>query len=139
LKKGHSGFSLVEVLIAVALLSIIGISLLSSLGTSSKALMTIDERETAKNIAEAAMEHIKSVEPSTGTVYPYYCYPIDDGTAANIQDILDEYPGYSIANTGGSIYVTVIDGRSPSEIHEINIIVLHSDRQVYTLTGLKTN
>jgi prepilin-type N-terminal cleavage/methylation domain-containing protein len=132
--NNQKGFSLVEILVSIALLSVIGVALLSSLGTSSKALMTMDQRQTAKNIAEAVMEHIKSVD------YLTY-YPLDDGNPAtnDIQDILDNYPGYSVANTDGKIYITPIDGRSISEIHQIDVTVLHNGLEIFTLTGFKTN
>lgn len=57
--KDQKGFSLIEVVIAVALLGIIAVGFLGALGTASKALFTADERETAKNLAESQMEYVK--------------------------------------------------------------------------------
>ena len=57
--KDQKGFSLISVLIAVALLGILAVGFLGALGTASKALFTVDERETAKNLAESQMEYVQ--------------------------------------------------------------------------------
>jgi prepilin-type N-terminal cleavage/methylation domain-containing protein len=54
--KSQKGFSLVEVLVAVAILSLVGVAYMSALSTSSKALLITDEQQTARNIAELQLE-----------------------------------------------------------------------------------
>lgn len=63
--KGEQGFALIEVLISVAVLSIIAVCFLSSLSTASMATLTTDERETAKNLAESQMEYVKGLGYAT--------------------------------------------------------------------------
>jgi len=58
--KGETGSSLIEVVISLALVGIIAVAFLSGLGTSSTSALTTDQRETAKNLAETAMEDVKS-------------------------------------------------------------------------------
>jgi len=63
--RGEKGFSLIEVLIAIAILAIIGIGILNGLGGSSIATFVTDNRETAKNLAEAQMEYVKKQQYAT--------------------------------------------------------------------------
>lgn len=79
--KDQKGFSLISVMIAVALLGIIAASFLGALGTASRVLFTVDERETAKNLAESQMECVKE-----------QAYALTYSPAA----IPDEYAGYSV-------------------------------------------
>jgi prepilin-type N-terminal cleavage/methylation domain-containing protein len=123
--KSMNGFGLIEVLISLALLGIVGVAILSSLGTSSKALITTNERETAKNIAEMQMEYIKNL-PYTDS------YPPSNNIAA-------EYPGYSVVVGGdGKIAAQTIPGRTDGNIQKITITVLHGSKHILTLIGEKT-
>lgn len=58
--KDERGITLIEVLIAVALLSIIGVAFLSGLATASKAIFVADERATAESLARSQMEYVKN-------------------------------------------------------------------------------
>ena len=57
--KSEKGFSLIEVLVSLALLGIIGVGFLGSLGTVSAVTLSADKRETANNLAETQMEYVK--------------------------------------------------------------------------------
>jgi prepilin-type N-terminal cleavage/methylation domain-containing protein len=59
LLKNERGFSLIETLIAVALIGIICVVIASGLNTSSKVILLTDELETAKNLAQSLMEDVK--------------------------------------------------------------------------------
>ncbi|GAI53421.1 unnamed protein product, partial [marine sediment metagenome] len=58
--KNEKGFSLVEVLIALAILGIIGVAILFGLATASTALIIADERATAESLARSQMEYVKN-------------------------------------------------------------------------------
>jgi prepilin-type N-terminal cleavage/methylation domain-containing protein len=59
--RGRSrGFSLIEVVIAIALLGIIGITILSALSTATLALIIADNRATAESLARTQMEYVQN-------------------------------------------------------------------------------
>ena len=64
----QAGFTFIEVLVALAILGMIGVGLLSALGTSSRASGTLDEQVVATNLAVAHLEAIK--ESSYAATYP---------------------------------------------------------------------
>lgn len=111
---GSRGFTLVDVLIAVALIGVIVIAFLSSLSTASTVLIITDERATAESLARSQMEDIKNQQKSA--TYP--------------STIPDEYEeaGYSAA----------IDATLLNEgLQKITIIIAHHDEEVVTLVGYK--
>jgi prepilin-type N-terminal cleavage/methylation domain-containing protein len=55
----EKGFSLLEVIIAIALMGIIAVAFLGALGTASKAIFIADERATAESLARSQMEYVK--------------------------------------------------------------------------------
>lgn len=112
----EKGFSLIEVIISIAILSIIGTGIMAALGTASKELLTTDERETAQNIAEMQMEYIKS-QPYASSYLP--------------EDISATYPGYSAIIETGSIVSR--DG----DIQKITMVVHHGIRTILTQEGYK--
>ena len=59
LLKNEEGISLIEVLVALAILALIGVGFLSALATSSKAIIIADTRTTAESLARSQMEYVK--------------------------------------------------------------------------------
>ena len=109
LMRGEKGFSLIESLIAIAVLSIIGSVFLCGLSTASKVRFLIDERETAKNLAESQMEYVKGQAYLTS----YAAAPISG-----------EYTGYSV-----TIYADDVTLRD-DKIQKIRVIVSHQNRPI---------
>ena len=62
--RGQRGFTLIEVLVAAAILAVIGVGLLNALDTNAKATRQLDEKVVATNLATAYFEAIKAM--------PYY-------------------------------------------------------------------
>jgi prepilin-type N-terminal cleavage/methylation domain-containing protein len=59
--RDEKGFTLIEVLIAIALSAVIVSGVLITIGTASKMLVRTKNQETAKDIASMEMEYIRSL------------------------------------------------------------------------------
>ena len=59
--RNQKGVSLIEALIALAILGVIAIAFLGGLMTSLKAVSIADERSTAQSLAQSQMEYVKSL------------------------------------------------------------------------------
>ena len=112
--KHNNGFSLIEVLIALALMGTIGVAFLSGMGTVSGVTLTTDKRETAKNLAENQMEYIKN--QAYAATY----------TSAPIQP---EYTGYNV--TIDAEYL------QDSDIQKITVTTTFQNKVVMKLEGYK--
>lgn len=112
--KNQSGFSLIEVVVSLALMGIIGVALLSGLHTVSAVTLTTDERQTAKNLAENQMENVKAL--------PYV-------TSYSPMPLTDEYTGYTVTITTQSL--------QDSNVQKITVSVTHRNKVAAKLEGYK--
>jgi prepilin-type N-terminal cleavage/methylation domain-containing protein len=95
--RDQSGFTLVEVVIAIALLGIVAAGLFTGLGTTSKVLLHTDARETAKNLAETQMEFVKGqiYTPGSGTAV-YTPAPIPPAQQGAYTASIEVFDGLSL-------------------------------------------
>jgi prepilin-type N-terminal cleavage/methylation domain-containing protein len=112
--KCQSGFSLIEVLVSLALMGIIGVALLGGLHTVSAVTLTTDERQTAKNLAENQMEDIKN-----HAYAPSY----------SPMPLTDEYTGYTVTVATQSL--------QDSNMQKITVTVGHRNKVAAKLEGYK--
>lgn len=113
--KGEAGSSILEVLVALALLGILGTSVVMGLGTVSIVTGSTDERETAKNLAETQLEYVKG-EAFAASYTPATIPP--------------EYAGYTAAITAATL--------QDSNIQKVTVTVRHQGIMITTLEGYKT-
>jgi len=134
--RGSSrGFSMLEVVIAIALLGIIAVSVLTALQTAALALISADRRATAENLARTQMEYVRyspyEGDPEEGPPQ----YDLDPQIESRL---LLDYPGFSVVTTA-----TRLDkDENPNDddgIQEITVTVSHEDRELVTLEGFKRN
>jgi prepilin-type N-terminal cleavage/methylation domain-containing protein len=59
--RAQKGFTLLEVIIAIALLGVVAVAILSGLSTGSRAILVADERATAESLARSQMEYMKNL------------------------------------------------------------------------------
>ncbi len=119
-KHNSKGFSLIEVIIALALMGIIGIAFAGGLFTTSKAIIIDDERATAESLARSQIEYVKSSNYSVIGAYD----------KINIDP--DEFPNYDI-----DLPLTV--DQLENGLQKITVTVTHHDEPVITLEGYKAN
>jgi prepilin-type N-terminal cleavage/methylation domain-containing protein len=112
--KSQSGFSILEVLVSLALLGIIGVALLSGLHTVSAVTLTTDERQTGKTLAESQMEAVKA----QAYLASYEPVPISG-----------DYTGYNATIATQSL--------QDSNVQRITVTVSHSNKVVARLEGYK--
>jgi type II secretory pathway pseudopilin PulG len=111
--RGEKGITLLETILALAILGVISASFLGATATTSTARVTADERASGKILAESLMEGIKK------DLY---------ATSYNIT-VPADFAGYS-AN------VTVVENNN---IQDISIRIERRNREVYTLESYKVN
>jgi prepilin-type N-terminal cleavage/methylation domain-containing protein len=91
--RGEKGMTLLETILALAILGIISASFLGGLATTSTARVTADERASGKILAETIMEDIKKqpYDPSYNATIPSgfagYSANVSVEENNNIQDI----------------------------------------------------
>ena len=116
LMRGQKGQSLIEVLIALAILGIVAVTFLIALTTSSTAVIIADERTTAESLARSELEYVKN-SPYNPSDTP--TYSIDP--TINIT-------GYSLEITAMPLDpVTYSEATVDTGLQKITVRVYHSD------------
>jgi prepilin-type N-terminal cleavage/methylation domain-containing protein len=131
--RGSSrGFSMLEVVIAIALLGIIAVSVLSALQTAALALISADRRATAESLARTQMEWVRYCDYDDELAEGHPEYSLDD----QIQSTLP--PDFSVNTTA----IRLNKDENPNDddgIQLITVAVSHEDRIVVTLEDYKRN
>lgn len=111
--RGEKGFSLLETILALALLGIISACFLGATATTSTARVTADEKASGKILAESLMEGIKkdSYAPSYNVTVPA------------------DFAGYT----------TNITVEENNNIQDITITIQRRNREVFSLESYKVN
>jgi prepilin-type N-terminal cleavage/methylation domain-containing protein len=117
LRHNSKGFSLIEVLIALALLGIIAVAFLGGIATASKAMFIADKRTTAESLARSEMEYVKNL-------------PYEDGATEYDIDPSLSPDGYTISVDVDPLH----DG-----IQEITVTVSHGGEAVIELEDYKVD
>lgn len=150
--RKQRGFTLIEVLIALALLGLIAIAFLGALAAASEAIIISDERTTAESLARSQMEYAKNQDYSDNQ----WSYEVTDSSRAvlagapswwdddNPPLLSSNYAGYSVevkaedfdANDDGSLEVPGED----EGIRKITVTVSHLAKpEVIILEDYKVN
>ena len=142
-QSGNSrGFTLIEVLIALAILGIVAVALLIGLAIASTALILADEKTTAESLARSELEYVKSQPFSTPCPDSPWSYQasstIMQSPSPHEPDawnqpswltghvLASEYDGYSVIVTAQG-YDADDDGWDDEGIWRITVKVYHND------------
>ncbi len=111
--RSEKGFTLLETIVALAIMGIISVSFLTGVANSSTSRVIADERASAKILAETIMEDIRKqkYEPSYNVTIP------------------DDFAGYT-----AEIFV-----EENNNIQNINITIEHRNREIIMLQCYKAN
>jgi prepilin-type N-terminal cleavage/methylation domain-containing protein len=127
ISRNQSGFTLVEVVISIALLGIITAALSTGLSTTSKVLLQNDTRQTAKNLAESQMESVKT-QPFATAYTPATIPPEQSGYTATIT---------LVDGSDTTVFGPNPDQNRDSNLQKITVKIFKSAVLVYTLEGYK--
>ncbi|MFH1651823.1 MAG: type II secretion system protein [Chloroflexota bacterium] len=114
--KTEKGATLIEAIVALALLGIVGAAFLSALATSSTSRLIADEHVSARVLAESQMEEIKQ------RAYAFAYDPVPVGA---------DYPGYS-ANID-------VENLRNGSIQKITVTISHHDHDITSLESYKVS
>jgi prepilin-type N-terminal cleavage/methylation domain-containing protein len=131
LRGSSRGFSMLEVVIAIALLGIIAVSVLSALQTAALALISADRRATAESIARTQMEYVRYLpyEGDTEEGPPQY------GLDPQIDSI--KPPDFSVVTTAIRLDPDNDGDNDDDGIQHITVTVSHQDIVVVILEDFK--
>ena len=114
--KNEKGFSLVEVLVSLAVVSLVAVAFLSGVATVSRVLPTADERGTANNLAQTQTEYVKG--------QPY-------ATSYAPASIPAEFDNYTAAID--------VEALQDGNIQKITVTIRHHDRAVTKLESYRVD
>jgi len=134
--KKETGFSLVEVLVGLAIIGIVVVGFLMAIATAYKANIISDERTTADSLARAQMEYVKAQGyiSADSAGWPYelpgspppvswlWAIPVDPPAGYTVN--VDAIPIHDIGDDG---------------IQKIIIVVSHNNKIIVTLEDLKAD
>ncbi len=133
--RGQRGLTLIEVLVAAAILAARGVGLLNALDTNAKATRQLDEKVVATNLATAYLEAIKAAP---------YAETYDDVVAGITVppqydvDVNTQFPS-NIYVEDGVTYFTWSNTYSGETLQKIAIIVSREDgRSILSICTFKT-
>ena len=123
LRGNESGVTLLETLVALAILGLVAVAFLNGLTTAAQATIIADKQATAESLVRSQMEYVKTLnyEPDV-TEYP-------------LAPIPDEYE-----DEGYSATIVVEPLHEPDDgIQKITVIVNHRDKEVLRVEDYKVD
>jgi prepilin-type N-terminal cleavage/methylation domain-containing protein len=118
-RKRERGFSLLEVVISIAILGILLAGFIPAMMGSTRMNISVDEKVTAKNLAESQMEYVLDQDYQT--------------SYNPSSEITSQYPGYIVDDPVTVTRITNRDG----DIQSITIIVRRNGDVAARLTSFR--
>ena len=119
----ESGATLIDTLVALAIMSVLAVTFLSGLATALKATIIADEQATAGSLAQIQMEWIKN---------DGYVYGATEYTPAPIPGS-EDYAYYSALISAQPLH-------DPDDgVQKITVTIKHSGEEVIKLAGYKVD
>jgi len=135
--RGHSrGFTLVEVLITIALIGAIGVAFFSFMSAATSALIHADERTIVESLARSQLEYVKNQGYNSTATYP----KIPSASIPVGYTIWSVNGNGTVVNGGATDRVIGIPWDSANNkpattnmgLQKIALVIEHEGRQIYT-------
>jgi prepilin-type N-terminal cleavage/methylation domain-containing protein len=133
LARGQKGFTFIEVIIGILIITIVVAAFLGAMGTAYNANYVAQVRTTAESIARAQLEYVKS-QPYDDFYDPFL--PIDEGYDVLSWDFNDIEPEHSAVNDNeiATMPAPGIDGAQ-----FIKVRITHHDNTILELTQYRVD
>ena len=120
---GESGLTLIETVVALAILGAVSVSFLNGMSETSQTIFIADEQATAESLAQSQMEQVKKADYIPGTTdYP-----------AGMMPVGGDYANYSVIITAAPL-------DNPDDgIQRITVTVKHFEKTITQLESYKVN
>ncbi len=116
LKKNEKGFTLIEVLVALAITGLVVVAFLTAMNIAYKATFISNERTTAESLARSQMEYVKTQQYDNTGAY----------------DVITSPANYTIGLLPPPVELEV-------GLQKITVTISHNTKQVLTLEGYKVD
>ena len=143
--KNQCGFSLVEVLVGVAIIGLTATAFLLALQTATKATQQSDVRTTAKSLAVSQMDTIKAAgyisAPSGGVANYSLTSPPAGFQVYTLNRTNSQVSGTIYGIPWNTTSNAVYTGTSPTDpgIQKMTIIIKSNNKEVFRLIDFKVN
>jgi prepilin-type N-terminal cleavage/methylation domain-containing protein len=127
------GLTLLEVIIAVAILAVIGVVFMQAMSVAYKNVGITDERQQAESLARSQIELIKSANYSDSGVYPI-TVALPPQYSMNITTTS---PGQVSVTGNNYTSLNTLVGYNVTTIQEITVYVYHGNRNVLSIACYK--
>jgi prepilin-type N-terminal cleavage/methylation domain-containing protein len=126
--KNQAGFSLIEILLAVALMGILGTAVPGALSGANRATITTNQNVTAESLARSQLDYIQN-------------QPYDSENTTPVYAVIPNLPAtYSIVTPMAQRLDPFGDGTNNDDgLQKITVSVERYDSIVFTLVDFKVN
>jgi prepilin-type N-terminal cleavage/methylation domain-containing protein len=147
--RKENGFSLIEVIVAISIITVIVVVFLTAIATTGKAMLGLEQRTIAESIAQNILETVKQMPYASTDGSNIYI----DGPATTV--FLINHPEYSIwsVTDWSGVEKTVVEGVvginwdinngspvvSDNQLQRIEIIIKHGTKEIFTLENYKVD